>query len=148
MNASALATAGRARIPARAALLRTLRNNTAFLLLIVLIVAGTLLSDVFLTPRNLLNILFAVSVLGVVALGQTMLLITGNFDMSVSYVVGLSGIVTVLAQIAGLGLAGSVLAGLGVGLGVGIVNGLLVVRTGANSSWSRSALPPSPTRHR
>ena len=132
MNASALATAGRARIPARAALLRTLRNNTAFLLLIVLIVAGTLLSDVFLTPRNLLNILFAVSVLGVVALGQTMLLITGNFDMSVSYVVGLSGIVTVLAQIAGLGLAGSVLAGLGVGLGVGIVNGLLVVRTGAN----------------
>ena len=54
------------------------------------------LSDVFLTPRNLLNILWAVSILGIVALGQTMLLITCNFDMSVASVVGLAGIITVL----------------------------------------------------
>jgi ribose/xylose/arabinose/galactoside ABC-type transport system permease subunit len=118
--------------PWRSSALRTVRNNTAFVLLIALIIAGALLSDVFLTSRNLLNILFAVSVLGVVALGQTLLLITGNFDMSVSYVIGLSGIVTVLAQIAGFDLAGSMLLGLGAGLAVGTLNGFLVVGTGAN----------------
>ena len=93
-----------------------LRNQTAFILLIVLIVAGSLVSDVFLTPRNLLNIMWAVSVLGIVAMGQTILLVTRNFDMSVASVMGLAGIVTVLAQVAGFGLVESILIGLVTGL--------------------------------
>jgi ribose/xylose/arabinose/galactoside ABC-type transport system permease subunit len=52
--------------------------------------------------------------------------------MSVAFVVGLAGIVTVLAQIAGVDLATSIALGLGAGLAVGMVNGLLVVYTGAN----------------
>ena len=109
-----------------------LREQTAVILLLVLILVGAVVSDVFLTPRNLLNILWAVSVLGIVAMGQTMLLITRNFDMSVATVMGLAGIVTVLSQLAGFGLAGSILFGLATGLLVGVVNGLLVVFTGAN----------------
>ncbi len=109
-----------------------LRNQTAFILLVILVLAGGLLSDVFLTPRNLLNIMWAVSVLGIVALGQTVLLITCNFDMSVASVVGLSGILTVVAQNLGWGLAGSMAAGLGGGLLIGLLNGAVVVVTGAN----------------
>jgi len=112
--------------------LRLLRNHTALILLVVLIIAGGLLSDVFLTSRNLLNIMWAVSILGIIALGQTVLLITCNFDMSVAFVVGLAGIVTVLAQIAGFDLVTSMALGLGAGLAVGTINGLLVVYTGAN----------------
>ena len=108
------------------------RENTAVLLLLALVVAGSLLSDVFLTPRNLLNILWAVSVLGIVALGQTLLLITCRFDMSVAGVVGLAGIVTVLAQLGGIGLVPSILLGLLSGAAVGLCNGLLVLATGAN----------------
>ena len=52
--------------------------------------------------------------------------------MSVAFVIGLSGIVTVLAQIAGLDLVTSIALGLGSGLAVGLLNGLLVVYTGAN----------------
>jgi ribose transport system permease protein len=114
------------------AVLRLLRNHTALILLIVLIIAGGLLSDVFLTSRNLLNIMWAVSILGIIAMGQTVLLITCNFDMSVAFVVGLAGIVTVLAQIAGFDLVTSMALGLGAGLVVGTINGLLVVYTGAN----------------
>ena len=109
-----------------------LRNHTALILLVVLIIAGGLLSDVFLTPRNLFNIMWAVSILGIIALGQTILLITCNFDMSVAFVVGLAGIVTVLAQIAGLDLVTSMALGLAAGIEIGLVNGLLVVYTGAN----------------
>jgi ribose transport system permease protein len=111
---------------------RPLRDHTALMLLILLLIIGGSLSDVFFTPQNLLNILWAVSVLGIVALGQTTLLITCNFDMSVACVVGLSGIVTVVAQIAGLGLVGSILAGLMSGFAIGFLNGLLVVATKAN----------------
>jgi ribose transport system permease protein len=109
-----------------------LRNHTAVLLLIVLVIAGSFLSDVFLTPRNILNILWAVSLLGIVALGQTILLLTARFDMSVAGVVGLAGIVTVLAQINGFGLYASIAFGLGSGVLVGLCNGALVLATGAN----------------
>ena len=113
-------------------LVRALRDNTALILLIALVISGGLLSDVFLMPRNLLNIMSAVSILGIVSLGQTALLITCNFDMSVATVVGLSGIITVLAQVAGCGLAASMVLGLAGGLTIGLLNGLLVVLTGAS----------------
>jgi ribose transport system permease protein len=113
-------------------LVRLARDNTALILLVGLVVIGGTLSDVFLMPRNLLNIMSAVSILGIVSLGQTALLITCNFDMSVSSVVGLSGIITVLAQVAGWDLAGSMALGIAGGLAVGLLNGLLVVCTGAN----------------
>jgi ribose/xylose/arabinose/galactoside ABC-type transport system permease subunit len=115
-----------------AALLGLARDNTALVLLVLLIVVGSLSSDVFLTPRNLLNILWAVSILGIVSLGQMVLLITCRFDMSVASVVGFVGIVVVLAQIAGLGLPVSILLGLAAGAFVGLCNGLLVLATGAN----------------
>ena len=112
--------------------LEPLRNHTAFLLLLVLIIAGSLSSDVFLTPRNLLNILWAVSLLGIVALGQTILMLTARFDMSVASVIGLSGIVTVLAQIGGFDVYSSVAMGLASGALVGLCNGAIVLATGAN----------------
>lgn len=108
------------------------RNQMPLVLLVVLIAVGSRLSDVFLTPDNLLAIVWSVSVLGIVALGQTLLLITCNFDMSVGYVVGLAGILTVMSQNAGAGLVESILIGLAVGMAWGLVNGGLVVLTRAN----------------
>ena len=107
--------------------------NPAMIILIVLITVGSLLSPVFLTAANLLNILWIVSVLGIIAMGQTILLITGNFDMSVSYVVGLAGITTVLAQLSGANLFLSVLLGLLAGALVGVLNGVIIVLTKANA---------------
>lgn len=115
---------------ARAALL--MRDQTVFVLLIVLILLASQLSPVFLTVDNMLNILRAVSVLGIVALGQTVLLITANFDMSVSMVVPFSGMLAIGVQINGGGLVESLLIGLLGGLAVGFLNGILVVRTRAN----------------
>jgi ribose transport system permease protein len=112
--------------------IRVIRDQTALGLLLILVLAGGALSDVFLSPQNLLNIVWAVSVLGIVALGQTLLLITCNFDMSVAYGVGFAGIVTVTAQLWGFDLPTSLAVGLLAGGLVGLLNGALVVLTGAN----------------
>jgi len=109
-----------------------LRMQVALILFIILIVIGSVLSDVFLTPNNLLNILWAVSVLGIVALGQCILIIACRFDMSVAYSVGLCGIITVVVQNHGVSLFPSVIIGLLSGLLIGSVNGLICVRTKAN----------------
>jgi ribose/xylose/arabinose/galactoside ABC-type transport system permease subunit len=85
---------------------------------------------VFLTPQNLVNILSASAVIGIIALGQTMLIISGNFDMSVASVLGFAGIVAVATQ--RLGLLPSILLALLGGVIVGAVNGLIVTRARAN----------------
>jgi ribose/xylose/arabinose/galactoside ABC-type transport system permease subunit len=113
-------------------ILGLLKSQAALLMLIALILIGSLTSDVFLTPQNMLNILWSVSVLGILSIGQTLLLITGNFDMSVAYIIGLAGIVTVMSQIAGAGLFLSIFLGLLAGALVGLLNGLVVVLTKAN----------------
>lgn len=114
-------------------LIKFSKSNPALIILVVLIILGGFLSPVFLTYNNFLNILWIVSVLGIVALGQTLLLITCNFDMSVAFVIGLAGITTVLTQIAGASLFASVIYGLLAGALVGLLNGILIVLTKANA---------------
>jgi ribose transport system permease protein len=130
----AAGVAGRTR-PAPTRLRRVyklLQTQIVFILLVGLILVASLLSDVFLTTDNLLNIVRAVSVLGIVALGQTVLLITANFDMSVSMVVPFAGMLAIGVQRAGGNLWLSLAAALVGGLIVGVINGTLVVRTKAN----------------
>ncbi len=118
---------------------RAARGNIAFILLITIGLLASLLSDVFLTPQNLVNILSASAVIGIIALGQTMLIISGNFDMSVASVLGFAGIVAVATQ--RLGLLPSILLALLGGVIVGAVNGLIVTRAKANPflvTWVRS----------
>jgi ribose transport system permease protein len=109
---------------------RAARGNIAFILLITIGLLASLLSDVFLTPQNLVNILSAIAVIGIVSLGQTMLIIAGNFDMSVASVLGFAGIVAVATQ--HVGLLPSILLALLGGVVVGAVNGLIVTRAKAN----------------
>jgi len=65
------------------------------LALIVLIIISALLSDHFLVPRNLTNVLRQVSYTGIIALGMTFVIIAGGIDLSVGSMVALVGVITV-----------------------------------------------------
>jgi ribose transport system permease protein len=112
-----------ARVPESAALL---------VVLAALVVFFTVKSPYFFNSSNFINILIASAVVGVVACPGTMLLIAGQFDLSVGGNVALVGCVFAEAYTHGNGWVLSVLLGLGVGLGVGIVNGFLVTVIGIN----------------
>jgi ribose/xylose/arabinose/galactoside ABC-type transport system permease subunit len=111
-------------------LLRFARAQLVFILLVVIGVSASLLSDVFLTPQNLINIVFAASLIGVVSMGQTLLILTGDFDMSVASVIGFAGILAVGTQ--AFGLVPSITIALLGGVLVGLANGVIVTRTRAN----------------
>lgn len=84
----------------------------------------TIASDVFLSSRNLLNILEQSAAVGIVAAAGTLVIIAGGFDLSVGAIFALSGIVAAYATNA-FGPVGGVLAGLSVGALIGLGNGLL-----------------------
>ena len=62
------------------------------LLAVMLLLATT--SSNFLTSTNLLNILRQVSIVGIVAIGVVVVLITGNFDLSVGAILTLAAVVS------------------------------------------------------
>ena len=84
-------------------------------------------SDRFLTGDNLSLVLQQVMVVGVIAIGQTLVILTAGVDLSCGVVMALGGIVmTKLATELGLPVPLAVAAGLGVTTLFGVVNGLLV----------------------
>jgi ribose transport system permease protein len=61
--------------------------------LILLVAFFTALEPAFVSERNIRAILRVVSFVGIIAIGQSMLLIAGEFDLSVGSVAGLSAVV-------------------------------------------------------
>ena len=93
---------------------------------VVLFVVLCLLSGAFLTTTNLLNILDQNASIGVIAFGETVVIISGNFDLSVGSTYALAGIVGVMLT----GSLGPVLATIIAvlcGSAIGVFNGGLVV---------------------
>jgi ribose transport system permease protein len=89
------------------------------------------LEPAFMSERNLRAILNVVSLVGIIAIGQTLLLISGEFDLSVGSVAGLSAVVAAKLMTAlALPISLSLLAGVGVGAVLGVVNGVVVVKLG------------------
>jgi ribose transport system permease protein len=115
------------------------RNNASILLiyLFVLLLAGiaSVFSDRFLTMSNILNILRQSIVLGLLALGQMAVLLTGGMDISQEQVARLVGL-TVATIFAATGsnplmILPLVLLGTLIGVVLGSLNGILITRTHA-----------------
>jgi ribose/xylose/arabinose/galactoside ABC-type transport system permease subunit len=115
------------------------RNNAAILLIylfiFLLIGTGSFFSDRFLTASNLLNIMRQSIVLGLLAIGQTAVLLTGGMDISQEMVARLVGLV-VATLFAATGsnpmmILPLLLLGTTIGVILGLVNGLLITRTHA-----------------
>jgi D-xylose transport system permease protein len=84
-------------------------------------------SGVFIEPRNLSNLIRQTAVTGVLAVGMVMVIVTGEIDLSVGSLVGISGMVAVLAQDSlHWGLVLSLLAGIFTGLLIGALQGALI----------------------
>ena len=103
-------------------------HNISLLVALIglLVIFGTLRGDVFFSTRNLLNIGMGVAILGVLAISQTGVIVSGGLDISVGSIVGLTTVATAMTiqatDAAGLGI----LAGLIVGGLAGLMNGLLI----------------------
>ena len=100
------------------------------ILLVGLLVAGTQLSRFFLSANNFANLTSSVMEVAIMALPMTLIIITGDIDLSVESMVGLAGAVLGTLMLAGLPLPLAIPIVLIVGGLGGWLNGLLVTRAG------------------
>jgi fructose transport system permease protein len=95
--------------------------------LVLAIVVFTTQSDKFLTGSNFSLILQQVMVVGTIAIGQTLIILTGGIDLSCSWIMALSSVLmTGLTVRSGLDPVLAIGLGLVVGMAVGLLNGWLV----------------------
>lgn len=116
-----------------------IRNNASIILIyffiLVLVVFGAFNSDKFLTASNILNIMRQSIVLGLIAIGQTAVLLTGGMDISQEQVSRLVGLIIATLFAAGNSspwlIVPLILLGVVIGTGMGLLNGFLITRTHA-----------------
>ena len=99
---------------------------------VLLCVVLTFANPFFLTEQNISNVLRQTSINGILAIGMTYVILTGGIDLSVGSVLAFSSMVAA-SLVSGerpQGVFVAVMAGLGTGAALGMVNGLLVSRFG------------------
>ena len=100
----------------------------------LVLVAFSIANPTFLSPLNVSNMMAFLPELGIIALGMTLLLTAGEFDLSVGAVFALSPVVVMLlAQNGAVPIGTALLIGLAISVAVGAVNGLIVTKVGISS---------------
>jgi len=109
------------------------KEISSIFMLTVTILIFYILSPYFLSYFNLRTLLELFPELGIVVLGVTVLMISGEFDLSVGSVFALCPILIVKMLSAGVNLGIATTLALIVSLGIGALNALMVVKTGIPS---------------
>ncbi|HEV2782833.1 MAG TPA: ABC transporter permease [Actinophytocola sp.] len=114
-----------ARLARRAFVVRELGNALALVLLVAVTVA---VNPRFLSAQNVKDLLLGATILATLAVGQAVVVITRNVDLSVGSILGLSAFATgsVLVASPGLPIPLVLLLGVALGAGLGAVNGGLI----------------------
>nr|WP_310793581.1 hypothetical protein [Salipaludibacillus neizhouensis] len=97
----------------------------AFLLIYVV---AAIMNPRFIEMNNQINILMQVSIIGIIALGMTVVMLSGGIDLSVGSVLAFVGVVTVLALNASGSIIVAVIVAFSVGALAGCLNGLMVAK--------------------
>jgi len=102
---------------------------TTVLVLLVLCVLLSILSPIFLTGTNLVNILQQVTVNAILALGMSVVIFTGGIDLSVGSILAIVGVVMAKLMLgAGINPVLAILVGIVLGAACGAINGFLIAK--------------------
>lgn len=123
-------TTHRATTPFSSLLKFNLRDAGTLIGLLIIIITFSFLSPVFFTVPNLLNILQQSSINALIALGMTLVIISGGIDLSVGPTAALSAVLGATLMISGVPVPLAILATLGLGALCGVFSGSLIAYAG------------------
>jgi len=116
----------------QAQIFRFLQSYAVLILIVILMIVLTSLSDSFLTLRNLLNILNQNAPLAIMAAAMTLVIIAGGFDLSVAAIFAMGSVSSAWIAVNVDPYLGLFLAPF-IGLAFGIINGIVITRLNVHS---------------
>ena len=97
-----------------------------YLMLVAFVAISAVLSDKFFTTQNLTNLLKQNAALGIVALGELLVILTGGIDLSVGAIASFSGILAASFLKTGMPWPAAAILAIGFATLAGLFNGLMV----------------------
>ena len=91
------------------AFLKFLKDNGTLVALIVLMIIFSFWDEAFFTPRNLTNLARQTTIVGIIAVGMTLVIIINGIDLSVGSIVGLAAITVTLLMQSGVNIWAAIL---------------------------------------
>ncbi len=107
-------------------MMQRLQRLLPFLTLIVLFIALTIATPHFLTQINLASVARQTAVINIMALGMTLVIITGGIDLSVGSILAIAGLFGTMAIKDGQPIPVGIAIGIGCGLLCGLLNGVMI----------------------
>lgn len=104
-----------------------------FLVLVIGCIVVGFLSPFFFATSNIFNVLRQISVYAILAVGEALIIITGEIDLSIGYMMGLCGVIAALLAKAGMPAVIIFLIVVAFGAVVSSVSGILITKFGVNS---------------
>lgn len=106
-----------------------LSENSALVALVALfIITACLKGQVFLNPRNILNIFMNNSIIGIIALGMTLIIITGGIDLAVGSQLAAAGLIVITVLNSTGSIALSLLSAIIFGIVSGGFTGIMIAK--------------------
>lgn len=112
--------------------IRSFKEFNVLMVTIILIIGISIKSPIFLSATNIRTTLIGLACNGIIAIGMTLALVSGGFDLSVGAIMGLSACLTVVFAGMGLNVWFAAILALVVCIGVGLLTGTLIGRVGLN----------------
>jgi ribose transport system permease protein len=116
------------------------RWGTPAAFLLICIVFSGLAPAAFASVANLVNLLQQMTILAIVACGATLVMVVGEFDLSIGFVASLAAVLCVALMGAGVPVAAAIVAAIAGGMAAGLANGLIVSLLAAPSFVSTLAV--------
>jgi ribose transport system permease protein len=111
---------------------RAFKELNIFLVTVILIIGVSIKAPIFLSSSNIRTTLIGLACNGIIAIGMTLALVSGGFDLSVGAIMGLAACLTVVFANFGLNVWFAAILALSICIGVGVVTGILIGRVGLN----------------
>lgn len=103
------------------------------ILLIVLVIAAQISYPAFLSPLNIQNTVTQNASMAIIAVGMTLVIIGGGFDLSVAGIFGMGSVAYAMLYMAGLPVFAAILIALVIGILAGLFNGLVITKLEVNA---------------
>jgi len=101
-------------------------NSALVTLIALMIVATAVMGTTFFNINNFMNILFNNTIVGIIALGMTLIIISGGIDLSVGSATALTGLITISVINATGSIVLGIMAAFAAGIAMGAFNGALI----------------------
>lgn len=107
------------------------RESGLFILLVAMVIIMSVARPgIFFTSENLFNILRQVSLVTIIAIGQTLVITSAGIDLSVGFSLGLASIIVSYCLEGGMNTGLAIVFGIGISVLLGFFNGLVVTKIG------------------